>query len=190
MKSYTKMILKGIRASLFIALGVAVLLTIGNPIGPFLFAVGLLAVCTINYGHLFTGLCGYINNKEKVLEGMIILIANLISGFIFGWLLSIANPALQEVAITKVNSWLDINILSFFIRSCFCGVIMYLAVDIYKQTSSPFGILLGVPAFIFCGFQHSIANMITCGVAHSINYTIPLCVAGNWLGSYITRKLS
>lgn len=182
--------LKSIRAALFIALGVGVLLTIGNPIGPFLFALGLLAVCAINEGHLFTGLCGYIHDKESFSNGMWVLVLNLIYGFVFGLFISIANPALVDTAMEKVNSWSNMTLISFFFRSFFCGVIMFLAVDIYKQTKSPLGILLGVPAFIFCGFQHSIANIITCGVARTLHYTIPIAIAGNWLGSYITRKLT
>ena len=181
---------KSIRASLFIALGVGVLLTIGNPIGPFLFALGLLAVCTINEGNLFTGLCGYIHDKDSLTDGIWVLVMNLIYGFIFGLFLSIANPALKDIAMEKVAGWSEIHPIAFFFRSMFCGVIMFTAVDIYKQTKSPLGILLGVPAFIFCGFQHSIANIITCGVAHALHYTIPIAIAGNWLGSYITRKLS
>ena len=181
--------LKSARASLFIALGVGVLLTIGNPIGPFLFALGLLAVCVINDGHLFTGLCGYIHDKKSLKEGMIVLIFNLIYGYLFGLLLSIANPALKEMAVEKIASWSDMSLISFFIRSVFCGIVMYTAVDM-KKKGTMLGIIFGIPLFIFCGFQHSIANFITCGVAHSIHYTIPIAIIGNWLGSYMTRKLS
>ncbi len=183
------LVLKSARASLFITLGVGVLLTIGNPIGPFLFALGLLAVCVINDGHLFTGLCGYIHDKKSFKDGMIVLLLNLVYGYMFGIFLSIANPALKEVAIEKVTSWSDISLIGFFIRSFFCGVVMFTAVDM-KKKGTMLGIIYGIPLFIFCGFQHSIANIITCGVANSIHYTIPIAIAGNWLGSYITRKLS
>ena len=183
---------KACRAALFIALGVGALLTIGQPIGPFLFALGLMAVCYINEGYLFTGCCGYIHDKQSFKEGMIILLGNLTFGFIAGAMLSLANPDLQSVAAEKVANWIPevtaLNIVRFFIKSCFCGIVMFTAVDM-KKKGNFMGILLGVPLFIFCGWQHSIANIITCGAADTISWTIPICIGGNWLGSYMTRKM-
>lgn len=183
---------KACRAALFIALGVGVLLTIGNPIGPFLFALGLMAVCYINDGYLFTGCCGYIKDKKSFKEGMEILFYNLLFGYIAGAMLGATNPDLIPVAAEKVGSWIPevtaLNIARFFLKSCFCGVVMFTAVDM-KKKGNFMGILLGVPLFIFCGWQHSIANTITCGVALTISWTIPICIAGNWLGSYMTRKM-
>ena len=72
----------------------------------------------------------------------------------------------------------------FFLKSVLCGAIMYLAVAIYRK-GSPIGILLGVPLFIFCGFQHSIANAITMGVALSFSWSIIVCVAGNLVGALV-----
>lgn len=183
---------KAERAALFIGLGVAALLTIGLPIGPFLFALGLMAVCYINDGYLFTGCCGYIHDKQSFKEGMIILAGNLLFGYIVGALLGVANPDIVAAATAKVNSWVPditaLNVMSFFFKSCFCGIVMFTAVDM-KKKGSFMGILLGVPLFIFCGWQHSIANIITCGVGNTISWTIPICIAGNWLGSYMTRKM-
>jgi formate/nitrite transporter FocA (FNT family) len=59
---------------------------------------------------------------------------------------------------------------------------MYLAVELYRRNTK-LGILLGVPLFIFCGFQHSIANVITMGVAVEFSWTILLCAAGNFAGA-------
>ena len=59
---------------------------------------------------------------------------------------------------------------------------MYLAVEMYRR-GTKLGILIGVPLFIFCGFQHSIANVITMGVAMEFSWTILLCALGNFLGA-------
>ena len=61
---------------------------------------------------------------------------------------------------------------------------MYIAVYMYKK-GTPLGIIYGIPLFIFCGFQHCIANIITFGVARTINWTIVLCVLGNFTGSLV-----
>lgn len=182
-----KLINKAAAASLFIALGVGALLIYGAPVGAFLFALGLLAVCTIGC-NLFTGKCGYINSKQTLKEGLIILLVNLITGWVFGFLIHLSSPDAVIAATAKIITWKFS--LSFFIKSFFCGVVMFTAVDIYKRTNNFFGILLGVPLFILCGWQHCIANIITCGVAATFSPTIFLCIVGNWLGSLTIRYFS
>lgn len=167
-------------ASLLIGLGDFVLLKIGEPIGPFLFAFGLLGVCVLGL-NLFTGKCGFlIEDKIKITDLIIILLVNLICGYAIGVMFSLFDNAIIGVAEAKVASWS--MSLEFFLKSVMCGVIMYLAVELYRR-GTKLGILLGVPLFIFCGFQHSIANVITMGVAVEFSWTILLCAAGNFVGA-------
>lgn len=167
-------------ASLLIGLGDFILLKIGEPIGPFLFAFGLLGVCVLGL-NLFTGKCGFLfEDRIKILDLAIILLVNLICGYAIGVMFNLFDTAIVGVAETKVASW---NMsLDFFLRSVMCGVIMYLAVELYRR-GTKLGILFGVPLFIFCGFQHSIANVITMGVAVDFSWTILLCAAGNFAGA-------
>ena len=134
-------------ASLLIACGVAGALTLDNSVSAILFAFGLFGVCTLD-AYLFTGKIGYIWNEEP-LKLLSILIMNIIFGYIIGYLLSIANPSLITVAQTKVHSWSFS--LSYLFKSVFCGMIMYIAVEMFKQKNI-FGILYGVPIFIVSGF--------------------------------------
>ncbi|MCR5572920.1 MAG: formate/nitrite transporter family protein [Candidatus Saccharibacteria bacterium] len=181
--SYSELIRKSIAAALMIGLGDYILLKVGNPIGPFLFAFGLLSVCVMG-ANLFTGKCGFlIEDKIKPLHLALILLGNLVAGYLFGLIFSVADTGIIAVAQDKVASW-DYS-WSFFIRSILCGVIMYLAVAIYRK-GSKLGILFGVPLFILCGFQHCIANIITLGVAQTFSWTILLCVLGNFIGSIVT----
>ncbi len=182
-QSYSELIRKSIAAALMIGLGNYILLKVGNPIGPFLFAFGLLSVCVMG-ANLFTGKCGFlIEDKIKPLHLALILLGNLVAGYLFGLMFSAADAGIISVAQEKVASWhFD---WSFFIRSILCGVIMYLAVAIYRK-GSKLGILFGVPLFILCGFQHCIANIITLGVAQTFSWTILLCVLGNFVGSIVT----
>ncbi len=187
---YSNLIRKSIAASVLIGLGDYVLLKLGNPLGPFLFAFGLLGVCVIG-ANLFTGKCGFlIEDKIKPLNLLIILLVNLLAGYLVGLLFSVCDADIVVAAQEKVASWnFD---WSFLVRSIMCGVIMYLAVAIYRK-GSKLGILLGVPLFIFCGFQHCIANVITLGVAASFSWTLVLAVIGNFTGSvvmwYLCREL-
>ena len=182
MKRYGELINKSIGASILIALGNYALLKLGNPIGPIIFAFGLLGVCYMGL-NLFTGKCGFLfQDKIKVLDLLIILIINLLAGYLIGLLFSTMDIDVYNNAITKVNSW-SIN-WSFFSKSIMCGIIMYIAVYMYKK-GTPLGIIFGIPLFIFCGFQHCIANIITLGVARTFSYSLFICIIGNFLGSLI-----
>ena len=177
---YCNLIRKSVAASLLIGLGDYILLKIGSPLGPFLFAFGLLGVCVLG-ANLFTGKCGFfLEDKIKFSHLMLILAGNLIAGYLIGLIFSFCDAAIIDAASTKVTSW-DFS-PSFFLKSIFCGAIMYLAVAIYRK-GSKLGILMGVPLFILCGFQHCIANIITLGVARTFSWTIILCIIGNFVGA-------
>lgn len=177
--------MKSVLASILIGFGVAVLLFLGNPLGPILFAFGLMGVCYLQ-ADLYTGKAGYYW-KDKKANLATILILNLAAGYTFGLLLGYSSPQLIPAALEKIASW-DFS-MAFFIRSMFCGMIMYICVDIFKR-GSYIGILYGVPLFIFCGFQHCIANVIVLGVAQSWSWTLILAIIGNLVGSMIINVLS
>ncbi len=175
-----ELIKKSIAASILIGLGNFALLKLGNPIGPIIFAFGLLGVCYLGL-NLFTGKCGFLfESKLQVRDLLIILLFNLIGGYLFGMLFRIADPSVIEPAVAKVASW-DFS-LAFFVKSFLCGVIMYLAVKMYKN-GTPLGIIFGIPLFIFCGFQHCIANIITLGVAAEFSWSLILAILGNFIGA-------
>jgi len=180
MKKYEVLINKSIAASLLISLGDYALLKLGTPLGPFLFALGLLGVCYMGL-NLFTGKCGFLfQDKIKIVDLLIILITNLVFGYLFGLIFSVADSSLIAPASSKISTW-SIS-WAFFIKSVLCGVIMFVAVYMYKK-KTPLGIIFGIPLFILCGFQHCIANIITLGVARSFDISILICVLGNFIGS-------
>ena len=180
MKKRLELVFKSMGAALLIGLGNYALLKLGNPIGPVIFAFGLLGVCYMNQ-NLFTGKCGFLfQDKIKVLDLVIILIVNLLFGYLIGLLFSITDVDVYNNAVAKIATW---NVdLAFFIKSVLCGVIMYIAVFMYKK-GTPLGIIYGIPLFIFCGFQHCIANIITLGVGRTFHLSILICILGNFIGS-------
>ena len=127
-----------------------------------------------------------IEDRIKV-SGLAIMIAvNLVCGYAFGVMFGVMDASIIEVASEKVAGWgLD---WGFFLRSAACGAVMYLAVDLYRR-GTVLGILLGVPLFIFCGFQHSVANAVTMGVAMDFSWTILLCAMGNFIGAVVAWGL-
>ncbi len=187
MKKYLELVNKAIGASLLIGLGNYALLKLGNPIGPVIFALGLLGVCYMGL-NLFTGKCGFLfADKIKITDLLIILVVNLLAGYAIGLAFSVTDKEVMANAIAKVSTW---NIsLSFLIKSVLCGVIMYIAVYMYKKGTS-LGIIYGIPLFIFCSFQHCIANVITLGVARTFDWSLLICVLGNFIGSLLMWYLS
>ena len=187
MKKYLELINKSIGAALLISLGNFALLKLGNPIGPVIFSLGLLGVCYMGL-NLFTGKCGFlIEDKIKIKDLLIILIVNLIFGYLIGLLYSVTDKEVLENAALKVSTW---NVSwPFFIKSVLCGIIMYIAVYMYRE-KTPLGIIFGIPLFIFCGFQHCIANIITLGIARTFDYSIFICILGNFIGSLLMWFLS
>lgn len=179
---------KGTAASLMISLGVAVLLK--QPIiGAVLFALGLLTICERKF-YLFTGKCGYVPwifpyTSHRILE---ILIVNLFMGYVIGCLMGIADPEFTTLAANKIANWETNNTIAL-IQACFCGSIMFIAVDMYSEAEEKLGILFGVPIFIFCGFQHCIANSILLGMAQTFNSMVLVHSVGNWVGAICTAAI-
>ena len=177
-----ELINKSVGAAILIALGDYALLKMGTPLGPVLFTLGLLGVCYMGL-NLFTGKCGfYISDKIKTVDLLTILIVNLIAGYLIGLAFSITDKDVLTNAISKVATW-EFS-LSFFIKSILCGVIMYIAVLMYRK-GTPLGIIFGIPLFIFCGFQHCIANIITLGAGRTFDWSIIICIIGNFVGSLL-----
>ncbi len=181
------LIKKSVAASILIGLGNYALLKLGNPIGPIIFAFGLLGVCYLGL-NLFTGKCGFLfEEKLKTRDILIILAFNLVGGYLFGMLFRVADSSIIEPAVAKVASW-DFS-FAFFVKSFLCGIIMYLAVKMYKN-GTPLGIIFGIPLFIFSGFQHCIANIITLGVAIEFSWSLILAIVGNFVGAVFMSWLT
>ena len=182
-----EIIRKSIGAAILIALGDYALLKLGNPIGPVIFAFGLLGVCYMGQ-NLFTGKCGFIlEDKIKVSHLFTILSVNLIAGYLIGACFSLIDENIKTAAISKVASWsFDLPML---VKSILCGVIMYIAVLMYRK-GTPLGIIFGIPLFIFCGFQHCIANVITMGAALTFDWSLIICIFGNFFGSLLMWYVS
>ena len=127
----TGLIKKSAAAALMIALGDYVLLKMGNPLGPILFALGLLGVCFLEL-NLFTGKCGFLfESKLKLQDLMIILAGNLVAGYLAGLFFSFLDADVVQAAAGKVASW-DFS-FAFFGKAVLCGAIMYVAVKIFKK---------------------------------------------------------
>ncbi|HBD87032.1 MAG TPA: formate/nitrite transporter [Clostridiales bacterium] len=152
----------GVAAGVLIGIGGAAYLACDSRYaGAALFTVGLLSVCLLGLS-LFTGKVGFIvpdHRKESVRALLLCLPGNLIGAAATGLAISAATPARGEKALEICAAKLALPFMPAFILAVFCGVLMYLAVAIYREKESLLGVLFAVPAFILSGFEHSVADM-------------------------------
>ena len=78
-----------------------------------------------------------------------------------------------------------------FLRAAGCGLIIDIAVWLYKNKGNILPIVFGVPLFILCGFYHSIADVTYIVAAWTwspdLLWYYPLIVLGNYAGCNIRR---
>lgn len=192
-----KTVLGAISAGIMIAIGGSVFLSCDSKyVGAVLFGVALLCICYLGY-YLFTGKIGYLASdfsKKNILNLSVGLAVNLIVTFLLGMLISFALPNLTEKAYIMCTAKLEQTFLITFIRAIFCGVLMYTAVEIFKEKKTPLGIIFCIPVFILCGFEHSIADMFYFGASGIFTAKILTfelaAVLGNTVGGLILPVLS
>lgn len=191
-----------ILAGMLIGLAGYIYLTVGGIVGAFMFLFGLLGVCYMGL-HLYTGKAGSCSfNKFELSEPtsitnlFLIILFNIIGTVIVSYSIPVSDTVLENLE--KIhNNRANVAIADAIIRSIFCGLIMEIAVYMYRYGKTPLGAILGVPLFILCGFYHCVAdsfylslhyfkvgfNDMHCYVIYGIS------IIGNLVGCNIRRLL-
>ena len=201
---------KGILAGLAIGLGGFLYILMvhfvpgeyGKVLGSILFSVGLFLVCTFMLS-LYTGKIGLIYEKKQEKSFYwslpVMLVGNAIGAFALGYAMYFAfrNTDVMNtvnatcLARTTLNTFQDY--LSCMIKSFLCGLCVYLAVKAFNiNRLKPIGILLlifFVFVFVYCGFQHCIANMFYFGFGNHMKwntlFNLLICISFNSFGPII-----
>ena len=193
MKYNIEILIKSILAGIMIGIGGTIYLSLDNKIvGSILFAIGLFIIVVYSF-NLYTGKIGYlINNfnKKYIRELIITLIGNLIGTFFVGFILKYTRiyTMISEKAKTLADIKLNDTLISILILSFFCGILMYLAVNTYKEVKDIgkyLAVFLGVIVFILCGFEHCIANMYYFSVSSTWSLNTLVMILGNSLGGIL-----
>lgn len=174
---YLKVFLFGIFAGLAIGLGSLVFTVTsayladaaGKMFASCLFSVGLILVCVLGL-QLYTGKVGVVfDDREKLAENAInlpiMLLGNAIGAFALGILchfvfgqVETVMSRIADIAADKINP--NHNV---FLQGVFCGALVYIAVYLFKNLKNYamkiIGIITAVTLFVYCGFQHCVANM-------------------------------
>ncbi len=191
-KKILRDILNGFLAGGAVSIGCAVFLkSDNNYVGAVMFSVALLVICYKGY-NLYTGKIGLIvanHSKDDISTLLLGILGNTIAMMAFGAMLGYAIPEMKETAQALVALKLEQSFASGLIRAIFCGILMYLAVAVYKEKNTVVGILFCIPVFILCGFEHSIADMGYFAIAYEYSASglgyIWTIILGNTIGSIL-----
>ena len=155
-------IIDGVFAGMLVSIGGTALLSCENSvIGAVLFSIALLVICYRGYS-LYTGKIGYMvlsHTKQDVISLLTGFLGNLIGTALCGFAVAYALPDRAAKAAAMWGSRMLIAYPAVFVRAIFCGILMYLAVAVWKDHKSTLAILFCVPVFILSGFEHSIADL-------------------------------
>ena len=191
----------GMLAGISIALGGTVFLSLENKVlGALFFTVGLFAVCTFGF-HLYTGKVCYVfdNGRDYAIALPVIWLGNLAGSWLTAAVESVTRfgPALAERAQTVSAAKLGDSPLSLFVLAVMCDLLIYVAVEGYRNNPHELGkylsIFFGVTVFILCGFEHCVANMYYYSMANAWSLrTLGLLLvmtAGNSVGGVLIPLL-
>ena len=186
-----------VAAGMMVGIGGAVYMSCDNKyVGAVLFSVALLTICYMGM-YLFTGKIGFLAESfswDSVKHLTVGLLGNFVGATVFGYLVRFARPSITEKAATACAGKLESNFLAWIALGAMCGILMYVAVKIYREKNSVWGIFFCIPVFILCGFEHSIANMFYFALANMLTlkyFAFVLCVVlGNTVGAMILPWLS
>lgn len=162
-----RQLVSAILAGMLISMGGTVYLSQSNPVvGSFLFAIGLYTIVVFQL-HLFTGKIGYTPFQKPIyiIELAITWFGNLLGTGLTA--LMVKNSRIGGPLVEKVMGVADVkladNFLSIFLLAIFCGMLMFIAVDCYRNVQGStlrfIGVFIPVMVFILSGFEHVVANM-------------------------------
>ena len=187
-----KQVFSGILAGLLVSLGGAVFLSASDKtVGAVGFTIGLLSVC--HYGaNLYTGRVGYLFERKKGAfpELFLGLFGNVIGTVLTGLaLLSLKGEAAKALCEAKLLQPAGETL----IRALFCGMLVYIAVNLFRDRKTVLGILIGIPVFILSGFEHSIADVFYFAAAGMCSGKVLLflliVLAGNSAGALLFDRI-
>ena len=207
---FLKVFLFGIFAGLAIGLGSLVYTVVsayltsraGSIFASALFSVGLILVCTLGL-QLYTGKVGVVFDGETKREvGFnaiclpIMLAGNAIGAFALGIIchfifMNVPDVANRILIISQGKTGSD----TVFLQGIFCGALVYIAVYFFKNLKNYgmkiIGIITAVTLFVYCGFQHCIANMFYFGMAFNWNinmlWNLLIIILTNSVGALLVR---
>lgn len=188
--------LKKVFAGFLIAIGGYAFLKVGGVIGALLFAFGIICVVKLQTP-LYTGIAG---TEEKFGVKMEVLSYNILGAFIGALIMKFTCDLnvfsnVSDIVFTKISSPWYVSLS----KAIMCGAIVDISVFLSKRDNSTIPLIIGIPTFVMCGFNHSIADafyfsmyndlILNLGIVKPLIYYI-IVVIGNYIGCNLRRIFS
>lgn len=185
-----KLFLKAILGGVFISLGCTVFLLNDNKlIGSALFSIGLLSIIYLKQS-LYTGAICTKYIHDNFIDLLIILLGNC-----FGCIFTAEGISFTRLYATisdKCNNIIEIkssdNWISLLILGMLCDLCIYIAVSVKEY--QPLFVIIAITVFVFCGFEHCIADVFYYSAStesNSILFLIPVCLGNTIAGVLLER---
>lgn len=156
--------------------------------GAFLFSFGLISVIMLK-AKLFTGKVGFARDSSDIINLVFMCFMNFLGAFVIGVLSGDKSPMATYIIERKLANgtwhWLSYSVI--------CGILIHLAVEMYKRKNSLLTIILPVMIFVLTGSEHCVANAYYiacsryCGTKSMV--FILICIIGNSIGALLARNL-
>lgn len=181
--------LKSILSGILISIGAFAYLKVGGIIGAILFSFGIISIVGLKI-KLYTGVAG---TDEKFVDKLGVLALNILGAAIGSLIILFGDSSVHEIAQNIVLSKLLSSPFQSFCRAVMCGLIVDVSVHMSKKYNF-LPLLIGIPTFIMCGFNHSIADaayFVFGGIPNNLIkesfFYYFLCIVGNYLGCNFRR---
>lgn len=195
MSQLIKNIVKAFDAGFLIGIATITYLQIENKyLGAFLFGIGLLVICCYQL-KLCTGMFGYVFERadEDLIGATLGNVIGILTAFIC---IRVVNPNIVEAAHNVLLTKLDKSLPQMFLSGIFCGILIFLAVDIFSYGASSFtkalGIFTCVPVFVLNSFDHGVVTMFyVCAASTKMEVLqgilrVLIVLLGNFVGALVT----
>ena len=180
---------KSFFSGILIGLGACGYLALGGIPGAIIFTFGLIGV-VLSGSLLYTGRAGVMTLSQTG-DLLMIWLFNVLACILVGLLVTSLGGEPVERARTAVAGRLAQGPWRSFLRALGCGLIIDIAVWMYRTTKNILPVLFGVPLFIVCGFYHSIADVVYLVAAWQwspeILWYYPAIFFGNYAGCNVRR---
>lgn len=167
-----------------------------NPVvGSFLFAIGLFTIVVFQL-HLFTGKVGYtpFNKPVYLIELVVTWLGNLVGTWITATM--VRNSRIYEGMAERVAGMAEVKLsddfTSIFLLAVFCGMLMFIAVDCFRNVQGStlrfIGVFVPVMVFILSGFEHVISEYVLFQLIRNMERTLLCCRSGDDIGECRRRN--
>ena len=191
-----KKFINSVLAGVSISLGATIYLLCSNKIvGALLFAIGILLVMEFKF-LLYTGYVPTKREEQSFLDYLVnstfVFVGNLVGGGLTAGLLALTKlrEPLYNATVTLCQNKLNDTLLSVFILSIFCGIIIAGIVKATNLKKQILFVAMMIATFILCGYEHVVANSFYFSFSLKL-FTFEgllfmlVCLCGNFVGGLI-----